>query len=378
MIRSIKGSIALFILVAAGAIAILNGCKKVEESPTLSSDELAGIERAKQNIQAQMDALGGIPERVEVNQKMQVGYADMNENIVPKPNTNASFTSVCGDKELDLYLDYFYRLYSCGAGYKIKFGWHASWNNNIVLVNPYNSSNITKGTIKVSITGNANAYINTTTDVKITDQGPDPDYPGNNLFLIEMTSSTSVPVEIINAPGAKLLLGGFFASDCISLANYSQTPIGVVGLGFTTPLNSDPCTRNDKAWFQLPGSIDNHRIGISGYDPLSVCPSYAAGAAPTYQQVQYSLDNGTTWNPFSNFTSVNPNLLTTGFVSRTEFARSPILTPGTYNVKIRYRNIKYNSGIPANTIPASINSCATGGWTTPSWTIESYPGVIVN
>ncbi len=359
-------------------VTILNSCKKTDAVDALKKADLEHIEQAKQNIKAQMDVLGGIPERVEINQRMKIGYADMAGNIVstlPQPST-ANLVSTCaGDLPDYLDLNFYYRLYTCGVGYKIKFAWTISWNNSVVLVNPNNSSNVTKGTIRISITGNANAYNNTTTDVTITDQGVDPNNSANNIYYIEMISSTLVPISVVNAPGATLRLGATFASDCSSLENYSIVPLGVTGFGWTTPLNSDPCTRNDKSWFNNGGY---RQIEVTGYDPLSVCALYAAGAAPSYQQVQYSLNNGSTWTGFKNWSTSNSNILNSEFVSRIDFARSVQLAPGTYNIKIRYRNTKLNAGVSGNTLPNSSNSCATGGWATPVWTIESYPGWVIN
>jgi hypothetical protein len=252
---------------------------------------------------------------------------------------------------------------------------------NVVLQNPFNAANKTRGTIRVSTTANANAYSNTTFDVQIQDQGVDPQNSANNIFFVEMTSTTLVPVDVVNAPGATLRLGAFFASDCSTLDNYAVVPMSVTGFGFTSPLNSNPCTRNDKAWFQLPGQVGYRQIGITGYDPLGVCPSYEAGAAPSYQRVQYSINNGP-WVGFKNSTAQGagrPALNNQQFVSRTDFALSDGLAPGTYNIRIRYANTKFNSSSTSlNTVPDNFNSCINGGWGTEAWTVESYPGVVVN
>jgi hypothetical protein len=127
--KSIKKYLAVFILIAIGTIAILNSCKKNDTLNELSKPELAGIEKVKQNVQAQMNALGGIPQRVEVNQRMEMAYADMNGNIVKSLPNYPNLVSTCaGDLPDYLDLNYYYRLYTCGVGYKIKFGWFISWN----------------------------------------------------------------------------------------------------------------------------------------------------------------------------------------------------------------------------------------------------------
>ncbi len=372
------------------AALLILGCKKNVSTETSYNEEIPGLEKAKANVKAQMDALGGIPARVEVHQRMQTAYADMDGNIINSLPYNNNLVSTCaGDLPDYLDLDYYSRLYQCGVSYKVKFGWMISWNNNVVLQNPNNAANRTRGTIRVTTPTNANAYVNNTTDVVITNVGPDPNNPSNDVFWVEMTSSTLLPVEIVNTPGAILRLGAFFASDCSSLDNYAVVPMSVTGFGSASPLNSNPCTRNDKAIFIAPGALGARKIGISGYDPLSLCPAYQAGAAPSYQYVQYSLNNGLVWNDFQNTTAINAGrtaLNNQPFVSRTDFATSPDLLPGTYNIWIRYANIKFSSASTSqNTVPIASNACITGGiWPPsptqqlPSFTVENIGTVTIN
>jgi hypothetical protein len=367
--RNLLGIVALTIL----SIVTFNSCRKVDNLAELSKSDAASMEKAKQNIKTQIDQLGGIPEKVEVNQRMQMAYADMDGNILNSlpANTGNSLVSACvGDLPDYLDLGYYYRLYTCGIGYKIKFSWTISWSNNVVLQNPFNAANRTRGTIRVSVTGNPNAYVNTTTDVQIFDSGTDPNNPANNIFVVHMTSTTLVPVAVVNAPGATLRLGAFFASDCPTLDNYSVVPMSVSGFGFVSPLNNNPCNRNDKAWHQ-PQYI-NPVIEIAGYDPLGTCPSYDPASAPSMQEVQYSLDNGLSYVPYTNYSYGSP-LINTSYVLRWEFARSETIAPGTYNLKIRYRNIKYFSNVSGYPIPTSTNACIN-----PVWTVESFPGTTIN
>lgn len=374
----------VFLISGITLTIILNSCKK-NENNSITKEEEAGIEKIKQNIRQQTKELGGIPQKIELNQRMKIGYADMNGEIVQRPQAGTAnrVLSACGgeDDQPD-YLDlaYYYRLYQCGVGYYIRFGWTISWDNNVVLENPFNSSNKTKGTIKVSIPGNSNAYNNTTYNVEIINLGVDPNNSSNNIFLVEMTSSSIISKALVETPGATLRLGGFFASDCESLENYSVIPLGVTGYGYWTPLDSDACTRNDKVWFQLPGNVGYRQIGVCGADPLFDCDYDILASGPTFQQVDYSLDDGVNWTPFYNYTSIYTSIRGTGFLATYDFGRSATLSPGTYNMKIRYRNIKYTKvpTPPAGTLPDASNSCGTNTWSTPLWTIESFHGVVVN
>jgi hypothetical protein len=200
--------------------------------------------------------------------------------------------------------------------------------------------------------------------------GVDPLNPDNNIFNVEMTSSTLIPVSLVNTPGATLRLGAFFASDCSSLDNYSIVPMSTASFGFSAPLNSNPCTRNDKAWFQGPGIVDSNAIGISGYDPLGICPIYAAGSRPSYQEVQYSVDAGP-WTNYKTFFSL-PSLNNSRFVSSIDFAKSDPLPSGTYTIRVRYRNVKLNTGVPFGTLPTISNSCST-----TDWSEETYPNIVI-
>lgn len=66
------------------------------------------------------------------------------------------------------------------------------------------------------------------------------------------------------------------------------------------------------------------------------------------------------------------------YVYRWDFGHSATLAVGTYNIQIRYRNIKYNSGVTGFPLPSSSNACGNNSFNTPVWTVESFPGVVVN
>ena len=371
---------AILLMCAIALGAILNSCKKISNTEEKLNNELAGLDAVKKNVQKQMEALGGIPERVELHKRMEIAYADMDGNIINSlPTGSNNLTSACsGDVPDYLDLDYYYKLYQCNLGYKIKFGWRLSWNNNVVLQNPFNTANRTRGTIRISTPTVANAYSNNATDVQIYDLGEDPLNPDNNIFLVEMTSTTLIPLSLINAPGATLRLGAFFASDCSTLQNYSVVPLSLTNFGYTAPLSSNPCTRNDKAWYQSPDPGSNI-IHIAGYDPLGICPITAAGSTPSYQEVQYDYGTGT-WKDFINWLSPfvgtlpnNPGIKNSRWVSQVDVAKSAPIPSGTYTITIRYRNIVLNTGYPFGlTRPAPGNHCAN-----PDWTIETYPNVVI-
>jgi hypothetical protein len=363
----------------------LHSCKKDDLTIDVQKEvKQTQIEAAKKSVATQIEKLGGIPEIFTVNEKVLPQFSDMQGNILKElPSSNNLVSACAGDLPEYVTLTNYQRIYTCGVGYRIKFAYEVSWNNNIVLTSPFNASNRTRGNIRIVSSSGATLYNNSTFDAVITDFGDDPNLPGNNIFYVEFTSSTLVPYEVFNNPGATLRLGGILASDCASLDNYPIALAGVNGCGVVIPINSDPCTRNDKAWFQQPGIFGSNVIGISGYDPLGTCPTYAAGVAPSYQEVWYRLSNTAAWTKFSNHTSVytigaSPTLgypiFGSQFVTKTNFAKSLPIPAGTYNIQIRYRNVKLNAAYALGVNPEfSANNCFAA-----NWTVETYNGIVIN
>ena len=355
------------------------GCQK-EGFKNISSEVTPlQIENAKKEIGRKIQA-NGYEQTFAVNKRLQSVFTDMRGDIVSSP-VSTNLLSACGGNPSN-YNDVgsYTRAYICGQGYQLSVEWKVSWDNSIVNEHPTNPANKTTCTFRVSVPGNVNAYNNVVSgasNVVITDLGSDPDYPGSNIYSVRATATTYLSPSIVNTSGAILRLGANFVADCPALAQVSITPTSVVGLGWDVQLGSDPCTRNDKAWFQPPGALGYRQIGVFGYDPLGVCPSYTAGASPSYQHVEYSLDNGVTWQGFSTNGSAFSNLNTYPFVYRVDYALSSTLAVGTYNIKIRYANVKLTSA-SIGTFPTSSNSCATGVWNTEMWTGESWPGIGVN
>lgn len=352
-------------------LIILQSCKKIssfDETKPISDN----LTLAKSIIKENLDRDGYV-QKVELNKKMIPSYVDLNGNPVSTASITQNLTSTCaGDLPETADLNYYYRLYKCNTSYTIKWRYTISWNNNLVTVNPNNSANRTRGNIRISIPGNANAYNSTTgtSDLTITDLGVDPSFPSNNLFSVEFTSpaASPIPVSLVNTSGAVLRLGAVFASDCSSLDQYQLALSTVSGFGFSTPLNSSPCSRNDRTFYQNPGILEYRKIGIAGYDPIGNC-SYSAGAAPSLQEVQYSVDNGA-WVGFDNTSYVpsSAGYYGSAFVSQYDFAKSQTaLTPGMHTIKIRYRNWKYNNNEPSFPVPTTSNACVT-----PVWTEETY------
>ncbi len=355
------------------------GCQKENFNEENAFVTTAQIEKAKKEIQRKIET-NGYEQKFEIQKRLKTLYTDIRGNIVENP-IGQNFTSVCDGND-PIYVDVasYTRAYVCGQGYQLSVEWIVSWDNTIVYQHPTNAANKTTCTFKVSIPGNSNAFndvVSAPQNITIVNLGSDPDNVGFSLISIRATATTILSPTIVNTSGAVLRLGAKFVSDCSALEQYSISPTSVVGLGWDVALSSGACDRNDKAWFQQPGMLGYRQIGVFGYDPLGLCSSYTAGVSPTHQLVQYSLDNGASWKNFASTSSPFFPLNTSTFVTRTDYAISSQLPVGTYDIKVRYANVASSASI-YTTLPDEYNSCLTGTWLTPLWTVESYPGVIVN
>lgn len=372
----------LFFTFTLVIMSAVSSCNK-EVTEFLAQPTGIDVDKAREYVRNQIDQTGGFVQTFEVNKRMPMAFIDMQGNRVYPPqlpgDTRKELLSGCTFEYPDyIELIAYSRYYTCGVGYKIQFNWIISWNNNVVIANPYNTYNKTTGTVRISIPGNSTAFNHVTEDVQIWDLGTDPDNSANKRFLVEMTSTELIPWDFIDYPDATLRIGATFASDCTTMEFYPLIPMEPGIFGFEAPLNSDPCTRNDKAWFVPPGAASGSQFGVWGYDPLSSCPSYDAGYGPDFQMVDYSLDGGVTWEGFKNTTATSyVNILNDRFVRKFDLALSKPLPSGTYSVIIRYANIQANIDFEPGEKPDSGNSCANGGWGTEAFTYETFDDIII-
>lgn len=363
-------------------IFLINSCKKIGKNEPLQIDTKAN-ETFLASIKADIEK-NGMVQRVEVNQRFMPELLDLNGNIVPISSIQ-NFTSLCGGGNIltgENLLDYYEKQYQCNVGYKFKFSWTFSWTNNIVLVNPYNGLNKTKGTTRISVPGNANAYTDNTFDVQIVDMGLNPDqitYPDENLFNVTFTTATIVPESVLNTSGAQLKFSYFLASDCQDLT-YTQVGFGLASaFNYTIPLNTNPCSRNEKLFVSMPsynsGDFNYRKLQFAGFDPFSFCTyQYSCDPRyPDYQEVQYNVDGGA-WLNASN-TATYPSWITgSAFITRTNVqSYSALITPGLHTFQVRSRNWKFNTCPTASTIvPDASNSCFT-----TLWKVVSFPAFTV-
>ena len=367
-------SIILATCIIAIFAVVINGCKKtgdLNEIKIDSNEQLASKKLISDYIQK-----NGIEKTVELNIRCRTFLSDLQGNEVSlEEQRSLNLTSICNGGSGGNVPDYvdltqYGMSNNCGLGYLAKYVYKVSWENNVVAINPANPLNCTKGTIKVGIQGNNNAFTNVTTISSITDLGVDPNNPDNNIYCVQFTASALIPNSIINNPTAVLRFGARFATDCVDLTDYVASvalPPANVGL-FFSPFVS-PCSNNFKINVNSPGTDAYNKVSVFGYDPLSIC-NIPANERPSLQEVQFNIDN-TGWQNFINTSC--PAIFgyrNKSFVSQIDFAVMPNqMTVGTQTVKTRTRNWRYNSPQTNFPVPTLANACVTPFWSeTPTFT----------
>lgn len=375
---------------------VLNSCKKIDDTrSSINTTGLSDLEKAKAYVQQKSKEFGGLPQVFPVQQNMEVYWAD--KNGVPRDPKATVNSAGCTNYDLPDYttLIQYQRIYRCtGPGYLIHFEYNVSWNKPIVATNAQSIS--TEGYIVIyDDNGDVfeTSYSVTGADVIITDLGIDGNNSANHIYNVKFNKSTVIPTAYINGNAITTFtvrLGATFATSCPD--SYGLWIVPASYFGFTGNTGLNPCDRNDRPIF-LPPSIfaGQDRIGMSGYDPLYVCSEYGGSFIRTdLQQVEYSINGGLDWNPFPNeldgIPSGNP-ILPDGYIRYFDFAESDttILTAGTYDIIIRFRNWKYDTYPSTLTIPTDPPDChSAGNPSLPSgqqnyatWAYEYWPGIVI-
>lgn len=390
-------------------VLVLNSCKKADDfKPAFNTTGMSDLERAKANVKNRIEKLGGIPQVFPVHKKMTTIWADK-DGTPMDPTTVGTTNNFCANYDLPDYTNLlqYQRIYNCdqlnsGAnpGYFIQFEYNVSWSKVIVATNSNSVS--TEGLIRIVEDGGGSTvatYYVTGSDVTINDLGVDPNNSYNHIYNVKFDysyanhSGAPIPTAYINGDISgtyTVKLAATFASSCPD--DYSLWIVPAWSFGFTGNTGEHPCDRNDYPLFQDPSIFPGqHKIGIAGYDPTYACSEFGGNFLRTdLQQVEYSINNGATWYPFPNVlgggSTTNP-ILQYGYLRYLDFAESPSITPGTYNVILRFKNWKYASVPNPLTIPSTGNGdCHSyGNPSLPSqperdyaeWAYEYWMGVTI-
>jgi hypothetical protein len=394
MKRRLLTTLSSLLLLLSVTVLLLHSCKKQDQPPTQQDLDQRANEKAL--ISARI-AQKGLTFFVPVNQKLESYYVDSALNRIPKElllkrssgtKGTASITSACDFSNTPTVTISSYAITTnCESGFSITWNYTVSTNNNIVPTNPTISTAKSKGLLRIVNSSNTQIYTENPALASLQDAGADPNNPGYELFNVSITSSNISISDF--ASGNSIKLGANLVTDCpdveavsIAIATYSLNGSGGAA--------ANPCDRLDA--IQIP-SITSTPFRIYGEDPVGTCVS--GFIYPDLQEIQYSLNGGTTWSsdttnlvwsywlPPTNNT-VLATLVNNGhspFVDPTGSLELQLnLTQGqTYNVSIRYRNIMYNGTLasygnvwPYPILSGANQNCCLGPWSTVSTYTLTY------
>ncbi|HEY5371799.1 MAG TPA: hypothetical protein VIJ75_22680 [Hanamia sp.] len=377
-------------LVLAIIIDPFFGCQKNDQNSVHREQELQQYNADKAAVRLQIQKKG-MSITVPIHQKMDLYLGDINGNRIASPsksmatqkNSNLTgFVSACdGDYANYGFLNSFTLITDCVNGYEISFNTTISSDNNIVAVNPFNSAQKTKGTIRVLNPSNVLVYSNLSIGLDAStnppiDLGPDPSTPGNEFFSVTFTSGW-VSQSIFDPSSMysyTMNLGAFYESDCSDLEHDNAGVWASTYSNFQYP-HVAPLNRVDPVW---PVSVSNP-FQFFGEDPLGNC-SMLSYQYPDLQEILYSTDNGSTWigatasamltyiyppgGPYANLTAGTSHY---SYVDPYGGLELNVALTGHGTVLFKNRNIVFSSPPPGGVypIPAVGSNCSAGLWSVP-------------
>jgi len=267
----------------------------------------------------------------------------------------------------------------CIDGYKISFNTTVSSDDNIVAVNPNNSSQISKGSIRIYNPSNVLIYSNLSISLDPStnptiDMGADPDNPGYELFSVTFTSGwiASSTLDPTGLASYTMKLGAFYESDCSDLEHSNGGLWANTYTSLQFP-NTDPSSRVDAIY----NVSSTNPFEFYGEDPIGAC-TMSGFTYPDLQEIDYSINGGTTWIGESSSSTLSYNLPPTiaPFQNLTGSSHYGYVDPyGSLELKItltshgtmlvRYRNITFNSEPPPGDnypVPSVGSNCSAGPW----------------
>ena len=366
-------------------IALPIACQKSDQQHA-SEAERASQQAAKQKILALIEK-NGKTYTVPVHQRMELYFGDSKGNrFTPKfvqptggPKTVTNITSGCdGDPNGYATINTYSIITDCQNGYKISFNTTVSSDDQIVAANPNNGSDISKGSIRIYNPSNVLIYSNLSVSLDpstnpVIDMGADPTNPGYELFSVTFTSSwiSATTLDPMLLASYTMKLGAFYESDCTDLEHSNG---GLWANTYTSAQfpNADPLSRVDITYnVNSPSPFE-----FFGEDPTGAC---TMGFTFTdLQEINYSLDGGTTWRGETNDANLSynfpPNIVPYqnltgsshyGYVDPYGSLELKITLIGHGTMLVRYRNIVFSPepGSGQNfPVPNIGTNCSGGPW----------------
>lgn len=366
------------------------GCKKngTDNYSAKENDDI--VKLIKSELQKNIKEQGGTPLIIPLNIPVQTYLSDEKNNPVTYSSYGVAAPCNFTTPAYCNLLQYA-RTYDCTAtgttdgGYYLQFTYRLSWDNSIY-------TRASQGYLKIYDAATNALVVNDTIihfNIQVLNLGTDPANSGNNIYEVTFRDPKLIASGYINGGTSySVYTSALFGTTCSNGTNYFASSAAVTSSSFTGASGNDPCKRNEKTWFSNISSTQSGYIAVYTSDQNNTCSAYnTTFIPPDVQEAEYSTDGGATFNGFHNIYAGNFN--NTKFLKSAalHIAESAYITPGTYNVVIRYKNWKYTSSQPTYPIPVAVgsgaNACtvygnqSAGNYNTSGYTYDYFPNLVI-
>lgn len=247
--------------------------------------------------------------------------------------------------------------YTCGQGYEITVKYYISVLYNLVASNPNNSSQLSKGKLRLKNSSGTVIYNNTNVPISssnIENLGMDPSDINLTKFRITFTTPYIADVTYGNSSVAEP--AAFIYTDCSNVPSISL-PYSSSQSVSTTGNYTLPCTRYDKVYYNPAGG--GTPASVAGVNAGSGCSIYGY-VYPDQQRIQF-LNTSVTPNVWTDMPFVLYGSTATGYIANWDvwfIDRTGLLAP-VGNYQIRYHNKENNTSYGG--------LCESSGWVYETW-----------
>ena len=356
--------------------AVLNGCKKYKADDVKSHE--ADIEAIKAKLKNEP-----VGAKYQLNLPGKGYYGDINGNKIIPGSIKRSEYFCPGDPsedELSQEILSSFNEFTCGQGFKVTVTYEVKVWYNLEYDNPNNSSQISKGRLKLYNSSSQVIWSNTAIPIaNIVLTGTEP-YPGGglpdyNVYEITFTTGYIDETTFNSSSNAQASLCMYTDCDDVATVNIGYSAQQIVP---TTGNYTVPCSRVDKVWFvPNPGGSAASALGVIA---VSTCSIYGY-VYPDQQQIEIDLGNPAGYQPirlwkynpiyypggpYPQFIYNNSGIIDNTDVWYIEMTGYDNGSGGTANISagtypIRYKNKQLSTyGGP----------CTSGSWVTENWYIN--------
>lgn len=286
-----------------------------------------------------------------VNKKAKGFVVDANGNVIVSKLQKYSRTltnqEYCDDPSSaepdDVDLVSIESRFICGSGYLLTINWKISTVFTFVNTNPNNSSQLSKGRLRLKNGSGTTIYQNLSiTPIAITSLGTDPNNSEKTIYNVSFTTPY-LSQSLINQT-AYLDNSYFIYSDCSD--TYAVSTGYISSYSFDVSDISDPCQRIDNAQITPDNSVNPPYEGyVAGSDVLANC----SGTGYVHNDgsyIEYTPHGTSNWTALPLREPGYGTLRTSGKVYYWEimYIEANDLSSGSGTYDFRYRNFMDGSG----------------------------------